>query len=83
MQPAMESLTGMMPRQTAPDPQARLMQILERFRQIEMQIEAMAGEFPQSAKDLRAAVNSIRQAMSTAVSQPNMGTEPQAPRSLG
>jgi len=71
-----------MPQQTAPDPQERLRSIMMKYRQIENQINAMAQEFPEAAKDLRQAVNAIRSAMSRSVSQPNMAQEPPAPRGM-
>ena len=80
--PGMDALAGPMPQQTAPDPQARLRAIMMRYREIENQINAIAQEFPEGAKDLRQAVNAIRSAMSKSVASPNLAQEPQAPRTL-
>ena len=71
-----------MPQQTAPDPQQRLRAIMMRYRDMENQINAMAQEFPEAAKDLRQAVNAIRSAMSKSVASPNMAQEPPAPRTF-
>jgi hypothetical protein len=78
----MDALSGPMPQQTSPDPQARLRSIMMRYREIENQINAMAQEFPEAAKDLRQAVNALRGGMSKSVSQPNQAQEPVAPRTL-
>ena|SRR5215510_4478493 len=68
----------------APDPAEHLKSIMRKYRQVELEIKALAMQSgPETAPGARKAMDGLREMMEKAMARPNAVPEPAAPRSLG